>query len=97
MDWGHSGQNDSSKGKTIKQVFDQQMVPFYHFCLSCGLYYNPMTIVNGNSRIVTKLETLLNDDARVVIYNCHRFIIQATGASSRIQTVDLRIRHLKCY
>ncbi len=56
-----------------------------------------MTIVNGNSRVVTKFETLLNDDARVVIYNCHRFIIQASGASSLIQTLDLKIRHLKCF
>jgi hypothetical protein len=37
--------------------------------LSCGLYYNPMTIVNDDSNVVTKLETSLTDNARVVIYD----------------------------
>ncbi len=36
-----------------------------------------MTIVNDNSRVVTKLETSLTDDARVVIYDSHMFIVQA--------------------
>jgi len=40
-----------------------------------------MTIVMSDSRVVTKLETSLTDDARVVIYDCHMFIVQATGAS----------------
>ncbi len=35
-------------------------------------------IVNDDSGVVTKLETLFTDDARVVIYNCHMFIVQAT-------------------
>ncbi len=47
--------------------------------LLSGLYYKPMTIINGDSRVVTKLETSLTDDARVVIYDCHMFIVQATG------------------
>jgi hypothetical protein len=46
--------------------------------LISGLYYKPMTIVNDNSRIVNMLEALLTDDARVVIYDRHMFIIQAT-------------------
>jgi hypothetical protein len=37
-----------------------------------------MTIVNDDSRVITKLETLLTDDARVVIYDLHMFITQAT-------------------
>ncbi len=40
-----------------------------------------MTIVDDGSRVVTKLETSLTDDARVVIYDCHMFIVQATGVS----------------
>jgi hypothetical protein len=44
-----------------------------------GLYYKPMTIVNDDSRVITKLETSVTDDTRVVIYNCHMFIVQATG------------------
>jgi hypothetical protein len=47
--------------------------------LSCGLYYKPMLIVNDDSRVITKLETSLTDDARVVIYDRHMFIVQATG------------------
>jgi hypothetical protein len=35
-----------------------------------------MTIVNDDSRVITKLET---DKARVVIYDRHMFIVQATG------------------
>jgi hypothetical protein len=37
-----------------------------------------MMIVNDDFRVVTKLETSLTDDARVVIYNCYMFIVQAT-------------------
>jgi hypothetical protein len=48
-------------------------------CLSSGLYYKHMTIVNYASSIVNKLEALLTDDARVIIYNHHVFIVQATG------------------
>ena len=44
-----------------------------------GLYYKPMTIVNDDSRVITKLETSLTDDTRVVIYDHHMFIAQATG------------------
>jgi hypothetical protein len=48
---------------------------------TCGLYYKPTTIVNDDSRVINKLEASLTDDARVVIYNRHMFIIQATGAN----------------
>jgi len=50
-------------------------------CDSCGLYYKPIKIVNDNSSIINKLESSLNDDARVVIYDCHMFIVQATEFS----------------
>jgi hypothetical protein len=38
-----------------------------------------MMIVNYASSIVNKLGALLTDDARVIIYDCHVFIVQATG------------------
>ncbi len=38
-----------------------------------------MTLVNDDSRVVNKLETSLTDDARVVIYDHHMFIVQATS------------------
>jgi hypothetical protein len=37
-----------------------------------------MTIVNDNSRVVNKLEASLTDDARVIIYDRHMLIVQAT-------------------
>jgi len=44
-----------------------------------GLYYQHTTIVNYTSSVINKLKALLTDDARVVIYNRHVFIVQATG------------------
>jgi hypothetical protein len=43
-----------------------------------GLYFKHVTIVNYTSSGVNKLRASLNDDARVVIYNRHMFIVQAT-------------------
>jgi hypothetical protein len=40
-----------------------------------------MTIVNDDSGVINKLETLLSDDARVVIYDRHMFIVQDTEHS----------------
>ncbi len=38
-----------------------------------------MMIVNDDSRVANKLEASLTDNARVVIYNCHMFLVQAIG------------------
>jgi hypothetical protein len=35
-------------------------------------------IVNNDSRVIDKLETSLTDEARVVTYDHHMFIVQAT-------------------
>jgi hypothetical protein len=40
-----------------------------------------MTIVNDDSRVVNKLEASLTDNTRVVIYDRHMFIVQATVRS----------------
>ncbi len=45
------------------------------------MYYKPMTIVNDDSRVINKLETSLTDDAKVVFYNRHMFIVQATDVT----------------
>ncbi len=45
----------------------------------CGLYYKHVMIVNDDSSIVSKWGFKLIDDPRVIIYDRHRFIIQATG------------------
>jgi hypothetical protein len=49
-----------------------------------GLYCKPMMVVNENSRVITKLETSLTDNARVIIYDRHMFIVQATGGYSQM-------------
>ncbi len=38
-----------------------------------------MTIINYTSKVINKLEALLTDNARVVIYDPHVFIVQASG------------------
>jgi hypothetical protein len=50
--------------------------------MCCGRYYKDTAIVKYASSIVNKLEALLTDDARVVIYDRHVFIVQATGESA---------------
>jgi len=44
-----------------------------------SLYYKLMVIVNYDSRVINKLEASLTDNARVVIYEHHMFIVQTTG------------------
>jgi hypothetical protein len=51
-----------------------------------------MMIVNDDSRVITKLETSLTDDTRVVIYDHHMYIIQATD--HRIKGNNFGQRHL---
>jgi hypothetical protein len=43
-----------------------------------GLYFIHVTIVNDDCSIVSKFSFKLNDDPIVIIYDHHRFIIQAT-------------------
>jgi hypothetical protein len=38
-----------------------------------------MMSINDDSRVVNKLEASLTDDTRVIIYDRHTFIVQATG------------------
>jgi hypothetical protein len=46
------------------------------------MHYKPLTIINDDSRVVNKLEASLTDDARVVIYDRHMFIVQVIGLVS---------------
>ncbi len=48
-----------------------------YFIIS-GLYFKPMAIINDDSRVIIKLEASLTGDARVIIYDRHMFIVQAT-------------------
>ncbi len=58
-----------------------------HKYQTSGLYYKPMTIVNDDSRVINQLENSLTDDYRVVIYNHHKFTVQAIGC--KLQTHQL--------
>ena len=51
----------------------------FHSVDICDLYNKHVTIVNDDSSIINKFQALLFDDARVVIYDRHMFIAQATG------------------
>ncbi len=44
-----------------------------------GLYYKHTMIVNYASSIVNKLGASLTDDTSIIIYDCHVFIVKATG------------------
>ena len=44
-----------------------------------GLYNKHILNVNYDSSIINKFGASLTDDARVIIYDCHMFIVQGTG------------------
>jgi len=50
------------------------------------VYYKDMMIVNDDSSIVNKLGASLTDNARVVIYGRHMFIVQATSLVTRLES-----------
>ncbi len=62
----------------MSNLLSQGMLGLVNGANICGPYYKPMTIVNDDDRIVNKLDASLTDDARVVIYDRHMFIVQAT-------------------
>jgi hypothetical protein len=47
-----------------------------------------MMMTNDDSRVVNKLEASLTDDTRVVIYDHHMFIVQATGMRKTLSWVE---------
>ncbi len=49
------------------------------FSVTCGLYYKHVTIVYGDSSVISKWSFKHIDDTSIVIYDHHRFIIQANG------------------
>ncbi len=48
-------------------------------------------IVNDDSSIVNKLETSLIDDARVIIYDRHMFIVEATALMLSVMAPHLPV------
>ncbi len=47
--------------------------------------------------VVNKLEALLTDDARVVIYDRHVFIVQATGSTGVRYNGGTKVKKKKFY
>ncbi len=52
-----------------------------------------MTIVNYASSVVNKLKALLTDDARVIIYDCHVLIVQATAATEKAIEIEVNLQN----
>ncbi len=51
-------------------------------------------IVNYAFSLVNKLKALLTDDARVIIYNRHVFIVQATGgAKEKFPEIEVKLQN----
>ncbi len=47
-----------------------------------------MTIVNDDSRVVNKLEASLTGDPRVIIYDRHMFVVQATVCQNKARYAE---------
>ncbi len=60
-------------------VLGLKKIPFYLLLefTFCGLYYKHIMIINDDTSIINKFEASLTDEARVVIYDHHMFIVQA--------------------
>ncbi len=48
-------------------------------CMTCGLYYKHIMIVNDDCSVINKFGASLTVDARVIIDDRHMFIVQATA------------------
>ncbi len=64
--------------------------------MTSGLYHKPMTIINEDSRVISKLEASLTDNARVVIYDRQMLIVQAIGQLERSNTNRTYSSQSKC-
>ncbi len=67
-----------SSQMTILLMLDEDIKKSTRRKITNGLYYKHVKIVNVNSSIVSKCSFKLSDDPRVIIYDRHRFIVQAT-------------------
>ncbi len=52
---------------------------YVNYFLTSGLYYKHITVVNYDSSVINKCVASLSDDARVIIYDRHVFVVQATA------------------
>jgi hypothetical protein len=71
----------------------------YKLETTSGLYYKPTMIANDDSRVINKLEASLSDDARVIIYDRHMFIVLAISHLTQNSTsvvVSANHGHASC-
>jgi hypothetical protein len=66
-------------------------MPVKFHCVTSGLYYKHTTIINYASSVVNKLGALLTDNARVIIYDCHVFIVQATEDFKKVVQISEKV------
>jgi hypothetical protein len=59
--------------------------------ITSGLYHKHVMIVNYASSDVNKLKASLNDDARVIFYDRHMFIVQETGPEAGLLKKSLSL------
>ncbi len=62
-----------------------------------GLYYKHIRILNYDSSMVNKFGASLTDDARVVIYDRHMFIVQATSYLIGLKDISFLYRILEAH
>ncbi len=63
----------------INLSLPQSVVSSTGYFITCGLYYKHIMIINYDSSVLNKFGASLTDDARVIIYDRHLFMAQATG------------------
>ena len=68
-------------GINILRTFEKRPLWFVY---TCGVYYKHITIINDDFSIINKFEASLTDDARVIIYDHHMFIVPAIGYSRKV-------------
>ncbi len=65
---------------TCKHILEFYKLDCKLLPLISGLYFKYVTIIIYASSSVNNLRASVNDNARVIIYDRHKFIVQATGA-----------------
>jgi hypothetical protein len=86
----HHPQQQSSRNFPIFQIATAATQTVAVTTATIGLYYKNIRIVNDDSSVINKLGASITHDARVVINDCHMFIVQATEASIAITAAALK-------
>jgi len=84
---------------TFKNCETQHNGTQYWALLCSGMYYKHINIVNDDSSFVSKWSLKLTDDPRIVIYDRHKFIMQATARTkfNKVSNFSFVRRQLKLW